>query len=173
MKRFLLLVSQFGIFFMSLFGGFLRRIAPPEEEQFWTGLATVIAGSVFLLVKVKSQTLDAPQRERRFYRLSLLVLPLSIVLFASYQWLIETRTASYAGGRKVIGGELTERGRSAKQLGNSNLDLLENNGGNPQGIWSERSITRSRMLLGSAYASAIGLFSLGLIAGCQALKESP
>jgi hypothetical protein len=159
---------------MGLFGGFLRQIAPPEEGQFWTGLATLIAGSVFLLVKLKSQALDAPQRERRFYRFALLILPISILLFSSYHWLIETRTASYAETRKVIGAELTERGRIAKESQNlSNDDLLENNAGNPQGIWTERSIARSRMLLGSAYASAIGLFALGLIAGCQALKESP
>jgi hypothetical protein len=173
LKNSVLLVSQFGIFFMGLFGGFLTQIAPPEEEaEFWPGLVTLISCGIFLLVWLKSRFVEQSQRERRFYRLALLTLPLSIALLACYHGLFEVRTANYTTGRKIIGSVLTDRGQQYKELHEAtNEDLLRSNAGNPQGVWTEWSITESRMLLGSSYALAIGLFALGLIGGCQGLKD--
>jgi hypothetical protein len=174
-RTILLSLSQGAIFFMGLFGGFLRQIAPPEQEgEFWAGLATLIAGVVFLLVRLTSKGLDRSLRERRFYRLALLTLPISIVLLAGYHGLFEVRTASYPPDRKIIGGELTERGRKIKETKNlSNEELLHFNAGNPQGVWTEQSINASRMMLGSVYSLSVALFALGLIGGCQGLKDSP
>lgn len=174
MKKTLLGLSQFAIFFMGLFGGFLTRIAPPEDAaRFWTGFATLLVGFIFLLIKIESRSLDSPARISRFSRVVFVALGTAVVSFVTYQWFYQTRTVPYAGRVSVIGSQLTTYGEQVKQAKRlSNGELLESNAGNPQGIWTEESIVGSRMLLGCLYAASVGLAALVLITGCEIVKDA-
>jgi len=172
-KATVLSVSQFAIFFMGLFGGFFKRISPPEDTgEFWTGLATLLAGVAFMLFKMQARSLDPNKSRHKLHRLVFIALVVGVISLVSYQDMFQTRTAQYADGIKVIGSELTTRGQAAKESrGLSNVELLESNAGNPQGIWTEKSIVHSRMLLGCLYAASVGLIAFALISGCEGIKD--
>lgn len=50
--------------------------------------------------------------------------------------------------------------------------MVQMNAGKAEDIWTERSVGLTRLLLGTTYAVAVGLLALGLIGGCQGLKDS-
>lgn len=170
-KQSLTRIAQAGIFFMGLFGGFFPRIAPPEDiAKFWTGLATVVAGTIYLLVVLGARSRGSPPKARYWYLRSFVSL-LGVFLLLGYFWVYSSRTVAYGGERKIAGTLLTPHAQKHLQ-GNPDLsseELLLHYAGKTEDVWTADSLQESRLLLGGMYTLGIGALAFGLFCGAEGL----
>ena len=169
-------ISQAALSFLSLFGGFLNRIAPPEGvAKLWTGLAALVAGSAILAVKVFAHLSAGSTSAYLWGELALFLLAASLVLCFVYISSFQDRTIDYPGGRRITGtaGEYSEDARKylAAHPNLPRKDLLFEFVGNVEKVWTPESLRKSRLVLGLEYALLIAGLAFSLNLGLEVLAN--
>lgn len=164
-------------FIFAAFGQFLLNIAPPTEGRpnFAVGLASFFALTVLLWLTAAARGLPAEPFKRRWLTASAIALVIAIVTAPIYLAQFERRTFAYpsASGdtRYVRGTDLTDRAQRYMQ-DNPGLpvQILVAHFGGPDAeaaVWTESSVSASRILLTSLYL----LLVLGMATSIFALTE--
>lgn len=169
-------ISQAAIGFLSLFGGFLKRIAPPEGvARVWTGLAALVAGAAILAVKLFAHLSAGSTSAYLWGGIAILLLAASLVLCFVYIASFQDRTIDYPGGRRIAGraGEYSQDARQhlAAHPNLTRAQLLFEFAGNVESVWTPESLRRSRLALGLQYALLIGGLAFSLNLGLEVLSN--
>ena len=174
LSEFLKDLSEAALGFLGLFGGFLKRIAPPERSAWiWSGLASVLTGVVFLWVK--------------------LLVPIHASLMSAYIWTIvavasgglgvvfafahilirQARTVEYGNSETIIGTVYTQKAIEyrAKEHLDTAEDTLAGFEGKNKAVWAD--IPKSRRILGISYALMLVLILFGLCLGAELILHPP
>jgi hypothetical protein len=140
-------------FTLSVFGGFLKQIAPPEEAgaAFAVGLASFISLIVLLFVVVISKGKSEKRRRSLWLRVALPLFTIALISAFVYKRNTEQLTFRYPppnGDRYVAGTQLTPEGqRYWDSLQDMSQVVLKFGLVNRSLIWTPESILRARMLL--------------------------
>lgn len=166
--------GQISITVLSLFGGFPKKIAPPDRRRWlWTGLASLIAAIGFFAVKLSNAGGWTPETRTAMVRAAYVLLGLLAVLCFAYVWALRTRTAEYAKTFVIVGSKLTLPGEAYKEK-NPNAtqaQLLLEFGGKTEAIWTPQSVARARFILLVEYALVIALLALSFNLGIELLNH--
>lgn len=108
----------------------------------------------------------------RWAIITLVCLALCIVGFLGFQHLGDTRICQYDGAVYVIGTELTPQGARHSSLSPSVSckQFLMDFAGNVEDIWTDSSISQSRLLLSLSYIASFSLASACLLSLLQTIK---
>jgi hypothetical protein len=128
---------------------------------------TAIIVSVFLyFAKRRASRKTVP----RWVFATLLFLFLSVVSFFCTLKLIGSKTCMYAGQAVPIGTVYTEKGNNYMSENKEGMDcetLINDFGGKTSEIWSDSSITNSRLVLLAAYLTTFILMALTVLGAVQ------
>src|ERR1700683_1866675 len=168
-------ISEAGIGLLSLFGGFLKLIAPPGRSIIkWTGLASMTAGLAFLAVKLLAR-MSTDHASLRFWGMvALASLVISIVLWLLYFSSLQARTADYAGPSVIIGTKYEPIAQEYhdKHPTYTAEQLLEDYGGKIEVVWTKPSVERSTLILGIGYALSLACLAFTLNLGLEVLNST-
>jgi hypothetical protein len=131
-------------------------------------VVTILTGLFFYLNSKWGRKKDA----KRWAIITLVSLVLSIVSFLAFQHLGDTRTCRHDEEIYIIGTELTPQGArySSTMPGISCQQLLMDFTGKAEDIWTESSISQSRLLLSLSYLVCFSLASVCLLSLLQVIK---
>jgi outer membrane protein OmpA-like peptidoglycan-associated protein len=160
-------VSELGVGLVSLFGGLLKKIAPPERAaMIWTGIASLIAALMFLAVKILGLiSSDSSSSKILWGGVALGSIVVSLIACWIYLLSSDTRTVPWADtSKKIIGTEYSAEAKQYRTDNNVNSDeqLLFEYGGKTSEVWTEASLKRSRRILGIEYAIFVACLAFGL-----------
>jgi outer membrane protein OmpA-like peptidoglycan-associated protein len=167
-------VCQLGVSVLSLFGGFPKKVAPPERAAIvWTGAASLLATIAILAVKIFGLMSSSSSSKILWSILALCSLAASALSCFLYVSSRQTRTADYAGTSRIIGTEYTDKAKNhLKTNGNlSDEQLLFDFGGNAAEVWTDSSLKHSRRVLGIEYALFIACLAFGLNLAMEVLNR--
>ncbi|MGB9103597.1 MAG: OmpA family protein [Terriglobales bacterium] len=168
-------VSQAGMFFLSLFAGFPKKIAPPEGAAWlWTGLASMIAGAGFLSVKLLARISTDPASAKFWGVLALASIVVSLVLCFIYISARQTHVVEYPGNLAIAGTEYTPAAakRVEKEPDLTRSELLYEFAGNSEEVWKPETVKRARLMLGAQYSLFIACLAFGLNLALEVLSNS-
>jgi outer membrane protein OmpA-like peptidoglycan-associated protein len=168
-------ISEAGVGLLSLFGGFLKVIAPPGRAIIkWTGLASMTAGLAFLAVKLLAR-MSTDHASLKFWGVvAFASLVLSMVLWLLYFSSLQARTADYAGQSLIIG---TEYEPAAKEYHDKHPtytaeQMLDDYGGKIGVVWTKPSLERSILILGVEYSLSVACLAFTLNLGLEVLNNA-
>jgi outer membrane protein OmpA-like peptidoglycan-associated protein len=167
-------VCQLGIGVLSIFGGFPKKIAPPERAVIvWTGAASLLATLAILAVKIFGLMSSSSSSKILWSILALCSLAASAVSCFLYVSSRQTLTADYAGTSRIVGTEYTDEAKKhlESNANLSNEDLLYHFGGKAAKAWTDRSLKRSRRILAIEYALFIACLAFGLNLALEVLNR--
>jgi outer membrane protein OmpA-like peptidoglycan-associated protein len=159
-------IGEAGVAVVSLFGGFLRRIAPPEggHAKGWTFFASLLAGLAFLSVKLLAKLPAALPLAASIVG-AILILLLGVVLSWVYWESFNEKTIVYGPpNRVIVGNDYTPeaRGFLAEHQGWPRGEVLAAFQGRVGDVWTAESLRRARRTLALEYAIAVGCLAFGL-----------
>ena len=165
-------LSEMAVGFLSLFGGFPKKIAPPDVPELWTSFAAVAAACAFISVKI-TMTVAGPGSIAAEYLLpAVIVFAVATVALCLLHVLTRNlRTYKYPpGGQERIAG--TEYRPEVQEFVRQHPgeNVPENFGGDPDRIWTDVSLRRSRRLLGIGYALSVACLAFTINLGIEALS---
>jgi outer membrane protein OmpA-like peptidoglycan-associated protein len=167
-------VCQLGVSVLSLFGGFPKKIAPPERAVIvWTGAASLLATIAILAVKIFGLMSSGSSSKILWIILALCSLAASALSCFLYVSSRQTRIADYSGTSRIIGTEYTEEAKKHLQssVNLSNEELLFDFGGRAGKVWTAPSLKRSQRILAIEYALFIACFAFGLNLALEVLNR--
>jgi outer membrane protein OmpA-like peptidoglycan-associated protein len=167
-------VCQLGVSVLSLFGGFPKKIAPPERAAIiWTGAASLLATIAILAVKIFGLMSAGSSSKMLWLILALCSLAASALSCFFYVSSRQARTADYAGTSRIIGTEYTDKAKNhLKSSANlSDEQLLFDFGGRAAEVWTDASLKRSRRILAIEYALFIACLAFGLNLALEVLNR--
>jgi len=168
MKRFFLTIGQVGTFVLSAFGGFYERIAPPQDNlKFWTGLASLVAGLVFIVI-----TIAVHSDKARSIILWISIVPAIAGPISYYEQYLK-RTSRYGSSEVITGAVYTSKGSdyTSKHPEKTKEQIVGDFAGQTAEIWTEDSINASRLVLGSFYISAVGFLAFTVLTAFERAKR--
>jgi outer membrane protein OmpA-like peptidoglycan-associated protein len=171
-------LSEMGIAFVSLFGGFLKKIAPPDVPEVWTSYASAVAACAFIAVKLIVAESSNPTVMRWLFPAAFMTLALFVVSGALHMLARGSRIVPYDEQQRIAGTEYTAVAKQyiADHPGRSQEDILLASAGDAGRVWTEPSLRRSRRLLGVGYALCVALLAFGIELSVEAYnlpKEAP
>ena len=170
-------LSEMAISFISLFGGFLKKIAPPDVPEVWTSLASVITACAFLAVKLIIAESSASAVVRFLFPAVYVMLVFTVIMCLFYVLTRSLLTYTYDSQERVGGTKFSDAARDFRAKHSQALnDTLENFGGVADLVWTPESVTCSRRLLGIVYALCVASLAFTVNLGIEAYnapKESP
>lgn len=166
MKRGLLTLTQIGAVFLTGFGDFYTRIAPPQDDlRFWSGLASIAAAVVFIIIAAVKD------------KVPIAILVISAVLticcpllyYVNYQAL----TVPYGRAQLICGTVYTPKGADyvSKNPGETREEIVRDFVGQTGEIWTENSINRSRMILGLSYLAGVASLAFTALVWIERAKK--
>ncbi len=165
-------LSEMAVGFLSLFGGFLKKIAPPDVPELWTSFAAVVAGCAFIAVKITMAAAGSGSIAAEDLRPAVVVAAVVTVALCLLHVLTRNlRTYKYPpGGQERIAG--TEYRPEVQEFVREHPgeNVPENFGGDPDRIWTGVSLRRSRRLLGIGYALSVACLAFTINLGIEALS---
>jgi outer membrane protein OmpA-like peptidoglycan-associated protein len=167
-------ISQAGVGFLSLFAGFLKKIAPPDVGAWlWTGLASVIAGAAFVSVKLLAHISTDPTSAKFWAVLAVASIVLGVALCFMYIAARQTRIVEYPRGLAVAGTEFTQAAqkRVREEPNLTRSELLFEFAGNSEEVWQPATVRKSRLILGALYALLIACLAFGLYLAVEVLSN--
>ena len=171
-------LSEMAIAFISLFGGFLKKIAPPEVPELWTSFASALAACALIAVKLILAESSSSTVLRYLFPAAFIMLGVAAALCLFHLLTRNSRTVSYDGQLMIAG---TEYGAAARTYieghpGASRADILLEFGGDTGRVWTDRSLRSSRRILGAGYALSVACLAFAInlsVEAYNAPKESP
>ena len=167
-------VSQAGIALLSLFGGFPKKVAPPERAAWrWTGLASIIAGCAFLSVKLLAHMSTNHVAARVWGVIAIFSILVCIGLCFSYVMSLQGLTVDYNGEPRIAGTVYTDAAKDylTKNKDSTREQTLFDFAGVTGNVWTADSLARSRLILGAKYSLMIALLAFGLNLGIEVLNS--
>jgi outer membrane protein OmpA-like peptidoglycan-associated protein len=170
-------LSEMAISFGSLFGGFVKKISPPEVPEVWTSLASVITACTFLSVKLVIGESSASAVVRFLYPAVYFMLVFTIIMCVFYVLTRSLVTYTYDSQVRIGGTRFSADARTFRTNHSRALkDILDNFGGEADRVWTPESVNNSRRLLGIAYALCVASLAFTINLGIEAYnapKDSP
>ena len=144
----------------------------PNENKTWKAFAKFITIILTAFVFVTAQLWGAKRYRRRWLLASVIFSLALLGSFFLYQTLQANWTCSYFGDSKVIGAELTIKGKDylSKNPGASCEVLLQDFIGNTDDVWTKESLDRRRFALTLSYMACISLASCTVLSTLQAVR---
>lgn len=167
-------VGQASVGILSLFGGFLKKVAPPDRQAWlWTGSASFTAAIVFLVVKLLSSAGWSYNTFTLFVRVEYVLFGACLILLFAYIWTFRARTIRFANTLRIAGKELTPAAKTyLNDHPNDNREQLINAfAGDADLIWTSDSLRKSRFALASEYAALIALLAFSINLGLELLAN--
>jgi outer membrane protein OmpA-like peptidoglycan-associated protein len=167
-------VGQVSAAVLSLFGGFPKKIAPPDKLSWlWTGLASLIAAIGFFVAKFLSSESWTYETFRTFQIVEYVLFGSCIVLCFAYLLTFRSKTFEYANNLRIVGTKLgpDAQAHMAANPGISRLQLMQAFGGWPERIWTSGSLAWARFVLAFEYAAFIALLAVSFNLGIELLAH--
>lgn len=170
MRRLFITCTQFGSLLLTSFGGFYTRIAPPDDRiKFWTGLASLFGGLLFLgVTNLPPRYLSGKYRVIVMWTAIIAAAAFPILYISNYDALTER----YNEKRVVCGTVYTTKGMQQTSAfpEKTREELIKDFAGQIEEIWTKESINHSRLVLGLSYSTAVGFLAFSALLGLQHLK---
>jgi peptidoglycan-associated lipoprotein len=167
-------LSEAALGFLGLFGGFLKRVAPPERSAWiWSGLATVLTAVVFLWVKLLVPIHASAVSVHIWTIVAIASGGLGVVFAFAHILIRQARTVEYGNSETIIGTVYTQRAidyRANQHIVTAEATLAGFEG-NSQEVWAD--IPKSRSILGISYALMLVLILLGICLGGELILHPP
>jgi hypothetical protein len=168
------LLAQAAVWVLGIVAGFL--LPPPvgagTESGMWVRFAQFVVTVVVGLVLLAALRWQRKKDTWRWALISVLALVLATGTFFGYQVCVAQWTVFSKGGQVVIGGELTEFGRTWRdeEPEKSLQEKVDDLAGQLTMVWTRESIEQRRLVLAGLYVLAMPLFTVCIIATVQAVR---
>lgn len=168
------LLAQTAAWVVGVLAGFLLPppIGTPAESRVYVRFAQFVITVVIGLVLLAALRWKSKKHTFRWGATSALFLLLGTATFFGYQIFANRWTTQYNKQRVVIGDAYTAHGREYHEE-NPHLtpeNLLMDNKGEAEKVWTRESLTQRRLLLAAMYVLAMPLFTVSIMSILQALQ---
>src|ERR1700722_5268925 len=167
-------LSEATLGLVGLFGGFLKRVAPPERSAWiWSGLASVVAAVIFLSVKLLAPIYASEASVHIWTIVAVTSGGLGVVFAFVHILLRLAHTVIYDQAETITGGVFTKKAIHYRQTENkvTAVETLGGFEGNNEEVWTD--IPRWRRNLGISYAVMLVLILFGLCLGAELIVHPP
>jgi len=163
----------------AIFGGTgAVTLGPPSDLPVLTTAITIAVAALMWILAWILYSRSGPRVSERSLRnrrllttvIAGIVLVLSVI---SYVVSRDDRTARYAGERRIVGTELTERGQKlVQEKGYTTESLLMSTKSKARAIWTHASLQRCTVILWSTFCLIVGAFVFPVVALTYAIQPA-